>query len=93
MKKFIILGLLVSVIIGFFLSPYASSFPDGLERVAIKYGFMEREKTIVHAPFPDYQFKPIKSEKLATSVAGLFGTVLIFFTVSGLFKVISNKGK
>ena len=33
-KKDILIGLIIALVLGFFLSPLASSFPDGLEWVA-----------------------------------------------------------
>ena len=48
MKKFVIYGLLISVIIDFFLSPYASSFPDGLSRYQIWF-YGERKKHYLRA--------------------------------------------
>ena len=39
---FVVLGLAVALAFAFFVSPLASSEPDGLERVAIDQGFEEQ---------------------------------------------------
>ncbi len=93
MKKFVIIGLLVALVVGFLLSPYASSLPDGLEKVAIKYGFISKEHSLINAPFPDYTVKFVKNEKLATGFAGLIGTVIVFLLVTGIFKLLARKNR
>ena len=89
MRKLVFVGLVISFIVGFMLSPYASSLPDGLERVAIKYNL--KEKVLFDAPFKDYQVKILDNDRLATSFAGLIGTGVVFLSVVGLFKLISRK--
>jgi len=67
-----------------FVSPFASSAPDGLERVAADQGFQteaaERPVWDV-SPLPDYQLPGIESEKVAKAVAGLIGTLALFALV------------
>lgn len=72
----IIIGLIMSLILAVVLSPFASSLPDGLEKVAEKFGFLEKESTLLKAPISDYEFPC--GGKLATSIAGLIGTLLTF---------------
>ena len=91
MKKLVFVGLILSFIVGFMLSPYASSLPDGLEKVAIKYKVENKEKVLFDAPFKDYQVKILDNDRLATSFAGLIGTGIVFLSVVGLFKLISRK--
>ncbi len=94
MKKFIIGGFIISVILAVFFSPFASSFPDGLERVAKDLGFIHREVgAIVKSPIPDYTFPFVRSEKLATSLAGLFGTLIVFVVAYGSGYIIKNLRK
>ncbi len=79
MKKFIIGGFIFSIVLAVFLSPFASSFPDGLERVAENLGFVHKEvSAIVKSPIPDYTFPFVRDEKIATSLAGFFGTLIVF---------------
>jgi len=92
-KKEIIYWFLISIFLGFLLSPFASQFPDGLEKVAEKLGFLDKqmEKPVIPAPIPDYSFPGIKNEKLATSLAGLVGVVLIFGIGLGIGIILKKK--
>lgn len=80
MKKIIWIGLAVSLIIGFFLSPFASSLPDGLEWVGEKLGFIHLGEgpQAIKSPLPDYALPGVKNEKIATSLAGLIGVLIVF---------------
>ena len=77
-KKYLSL-LIVALIVGGIVSLFASSHPDGLERVAEDKGFIE---TALDYPFavlmPDYSSELIGNEYIATAIAGIFGTLIIF---------------
>jgi cobalt/nickel transport protein len=79
-RKDIVMGLIIAVIVAFFLSPLASSWPDGLEKVAHDHGFIVKgeQGSIFKSPIPDYVFPGLKNEKLAVSISGFLGTVIIF---------------
>jgi len=79
-RKDVIFGLVVALILGGLISLFASSFPDGLERVAENLGFIEKEKgePTLKSLIPDYAIPGIKNEKLATSIAGIVGTLVVF---------------
>lgn len=85
-KRDIILGLLIAVILALFISPFASQRPDGLEKVAEDRGFIEKAegKPAINSPIPDYVWPGIKSDKLATSVAGIAGTLIVFLAGYGI---------
>ena len=90
-RKDIITGLIIALIVAFFLSPLASTLPDGLEKVAHDYGFIAKgEKGLILKSFiPDYAFPGIKNEKLAVSISGFLGTMIIFvagFTLAFFLK-------
>ncbi|NIA06418.1 MAG: hypothetical protein GWP14_02080 [Actinobacteria bacterium] len=92
---FILWALLVSVLLAIFISPFASSSPDGLEKVAEDKGFLNKAED--HEPawnyslIPDYAVGGIKNESIATGLAGLIGTLLTFAVGLGLAKVMSRK--
>jgi cobalt/nickel transport system permease protein len=73
-------GLLISLGLALFVSPFACPWPDGLEKVAGAFGFGHRavSQPLVSAPMPDYQLSGIKSATFATSLAGVIGTVVVF---------------
>jgi cobalt/nickel transport protein len=83
MSKIIIGGLLVSFFLAVFLSPLASSSPDGLEKVAEELNFLPRGegKEIIKSPFPHYTIPGLKNEILGTALAGLIGTLLTFASI------------
>lgn len=79
-KKEVIFGLLAAVFLAVLISPFASSSPDGLEKVAEDKGFLEKGEIApaLVSPVPDYAWPGIKNGKLATSLAGAAGTLAVF---------------
>jgi len=88
-------ALIVSLVIAAILSPLASSWPDGLERVAAILGFATRAEgsTTISAPLPDYVFPGITNAGLATAAAGILGTLLVFAVLYALGKVLARGEK
>jgi cobalt/nickel transport protein len=87
------IGLGVSLLLALFLSPFASSSPDGLEKVAETRGFLEKGegwKFWKYAPFAEYAIPWIKNEKVSTALSGLIGTLAIFFIAMGIGKLIKR---
>jgi hypothetical protein len=82
----LIISLLVAV-----LSPLASSSPDGLEKVAEDNGFIGMAHNAPFQVIADYVFPGIENEALATILAGLLGTLLIFGVVYGLGRLIKSR--
>ena len=76
--EFILLGLIVVLGLAVFVSPYACSWPDGLDKVAEKFGFSGRVAVTVKAWFPDYKIPGISSAGVATALAGVLGAGLMF---------------
>ena len=68
MKRFTIVALAFALVLGVFVSPYASSKPDGLERVAADQGFVDTAT----------------SAGTYGTYAGLTGTLLVFVIGAGL---------
>ncbi|MCU0650955.1 MAG: PDGLE domain-containing protein [Candidatus Omnitrophica bacterium] len=92
-KKDMLFGLFAALLLAILISPFASSFPDGLERVAEDKGFSEKggiEPAMV-SPVPDYAWPGIKSEKLATSAAGVLGTLIVFGSAYGFGALLKKK--
>jgi cobalt/nickel transport system permease protein len=82
-RAFALFALAVAVGLATAAAPFASSHPDGLERVAIEQRFdgagVERE-----APIADYAVPAIDDERLATGLAGFIGTLFVFGTAYGV---------
>ena len=78
--EFIAYGLLIALGLAIFVSPLASSSPDGLEKVADTLGFMGRAAPAPHvpAPLPDYEMPGVHWAPMATALAGVVGTLIVF---------------
>ena len=93
LEGFIWMGLGISLLLALFLSPFASSSPEGLEKVAKMEGFTERGeswKFWKHAPLPDYANPWIKNRKVSTALSGLVGTLAIFLLAVGIGKLLKK---
>lgn len=87
---FVIVGIIAALVIAVFISPFASSFPDGLEKVAENFGFLEKAQNVVSDDIflmPDYTFNVVSSPLWQGSLAGLFG-VLIVAAVFGIIYLV-----
>jgi hypothetical protein len=82
-KYWWVIGLLLALGVAL-LSPLASPHPDGLERVAEDEGFLDRAEDAPYQVVPDYLFPGIENEALATILAGLLGTGILFGVGYGL---------
>jgi hypothetical protein len=76
-EKAVTLASFAVAIVAAMLSPFASSFPDGLEWVAGKLSFAEFQGFEMPALFPDYQATFISNAAVSTILAGLIGVGII----------------
>lgn len=74
MKRFTIIALALAIVLATLVSQFASSKPDGLERVATDYGFADRATSA-----GDYGDGPVTS-----ALFGLGGTLLVFTVGYGI---------
>lgn len=70
------------------LSPFASTNPDGLERVAADLGFAEMAQSGLTGFFSDYQVAMLGEGALSTVVAGLVGVLVIFVLLALLLRAV-----
>lgn len=82
-SKWWLIALIVCLLIAI-ISPLASSSPDGLERVAEDKEFIELAEEAPFEVIADYVFPWIENESVATIVAGITGTVLLFGFAYGI---------
>ena len=73
------------------LSPLASSSPDGLERVAEDKGFISLAQEAPFQIIADYVFPGIENQAVATILAGLVGTLILFGIVYGLARLLKSR--
>ena len=74
-------------------SPLASSSPDGLERVAEDKGFISLAREAPFHIIADYVFPGIENEALATILAGIIGTLVVFGSVYALAWLLASRKK
>ena len=94
MKLFTILALALAVGLATAVSPYASSSPDGLEKVAGDKGFLEQGKLQAvqdDSPVPDYAFPGVDDARVATGLAGFVGTLVVFGVGYGI-ALVARRG-
>ncbi len=87
------IGLGMALLMALFLSPFASTSPDGLEKVAETKGFAQQGeswKFWKYTPLTDYAIPGIKNEKISTALSGLIGTLAIFLIAWGVGKLIKK---
>ena len=86
-KAFLAVGLLIGLALAAFVSPFASSSPDGLERVSADEGFgtLAREHDLAEAPLADYGVEGVDSPRVGTGLAGIIGVAVTFIAGVGVF--------
>ena len=96
-RLFFLTGLLAALVISVFLSPFASTNPDGLDRVSEDLKFNHKEADNPPAKqlpfshiFDGYALRGVP-ENLATPVAGLLGTLATFGIAWGIGKLTIPK--
>jgi hypothetical protein len=87
---FLLVGLLVSLLLAGVVSGFASSDPDGLERVAEDKGFAEaaRDSALADSPLADYGVRGVEDERVSTGLAGVLGVGITFAFGLGLFALV-----
>jgi hypothetical protein len=89
-RKWWIVGLLIALAVTL-ISPLASAWPDGLERVAEDRGFSEDARETPYEVIPDYVFPGIGNEAVATILAGIVGTLVVFGLAYGLGALLRRR--
>jgi cobalt/nickel transport protein len=86
-------GLLAALAIAALLSPWASPWPDGLDRVSEQLGFRgrERKQPIVAAPLADYKLPGAGGAGWSTAAAGVTGTLVVFGGTCLLGRVLTRR--
>ncbi len=75
-------------------SPFASSHPDGLEKVAEQKAFLDTGRLAPiqeDAPVPDYAFPGVDNERVATGLAGFVGVLGVFAIGYGVAAVARRR--
>jgi cobalt/nickel transport system permease protein len=83
-------GLVLSLAVAAF-SFAASSSPDGLERVAEDYGFLEKGLAPVYNIFPDYTLPFVGNATLSGILAVMVGTLVVFTIALLIGRTVSRQ--
>ncbi|MFV2173463.1 PDGLE domain-containing protein [Actinomadura sp. LOL_016] len=93
-KRFFAGFLIVSLILAGIVSYYASSSPDGLEKVAADEGMAakEEEHGLAGSPLGDYGVEGVGNARLSGGLAGVAGVAVVLLVGGGLFWTIRRRG-
>jgi hypothetical protein len=91
MKKFLIATIMIAIFL-VVLIPFASSNPDGLEKVVVTYGAQEHQ-SIWNGIMADYSFFSIGNQYVSTLLAGIFGVAAVLVAGLVLSKVMTSNEK
>jgi hypothetical protein len=88
-------GVVVALVLAFGVSRWASSQPDGLERVAGDHSLDTEaaDHALADGPLADYGTRGIEDEGLGTGVAGIIGVAVTFavcLAAAGLAAVVGR---
>ena len=83
----IVTGLVVSLVLAGGVSYYASSQPDGLEKVAGDIGFLDsaKESAVEDGPLAGYGVAGVENERISGGLAGVIGVASTAAVSFGLF--------
>lgn len=86
-------GLALALLLAGLVSFYASSSPDGLEKVAGDKGFLESadDSATADSPLADYGVAGVDNERLSVGVAGVIGVVVTFVLAGGAFVLLARR--
>ena len=83
----VVTGLVVSLVLAGGVSYYASSQPDGLEKVAGDIGFLDsaKESAVEDGPLAGYGVAGVENERISGGLAGVIGVASTAAVSFGLF--------
>jgi cobalt/nickel transport protein len=83
----VVTGLAVSLVLAGGVSYYASSHPDGLEKVAGDIGFLDsaKESAVEDGPLAGYGVAGVENERISGGLAGVIGVASTAAVSFGLF--------
>jgi hypothetical protein len=93
MRWFLAAGAVVALAIAGVASYYASSDPDGLERVAEDQGFIDdaSEHGLSESPFADYGVAGVDDPRLSVGLAGVVGVLVTAVVAGGGFWLLTRR--
>lgn len=89
----VLTGMLLSIVLAAVVSFYASSAPDGLERVAQDTGFdhTAQDSATADSPLADYELSGAGDERFSVAAAGVLGVAITAAAAFGLFALLKPR--
>jgi flagellar basal body-associated protein FliL len=89
------IGLAVSLLLAGVVSYYASSSPDGLEKVAGEIGFIDdaEDSAVAGSPLSDYGIEGVSDERVSVGLAGIVGVLATAAVAFGLFMWLGRRAR
>jgi hypothetical protein len=93
LKKFYLSFFLVAIALAGGASYYASTQPDGLEKVAEEEGFLDtaKDSAVADSPLSDYGILGLDNERLSVGLAGVIGVTATALVALALFTLLRKK--
>lgn len=90
---FVGVGLVVCLVLAGVASYYASSSPDGLEKVAGDLGFIDsaRDSAASGSPLSDYGVSGVADGRASVGLAGVVGVLITAAIAFGLFTFLARR--
>lgn len=92
---FIGIGLVVCLALAGLASHYASSDPDGLEKVAGDVGFLDsaEDSAAAGSPLSDYGVSGVGDDRVSVGLAGIIGVLITAALAFGLFLWLARRNR
>jgi hypothetical protein len=92
-KAFVAAGFAVTIFLAVVVSQWASSEPDGLNKVAQDKGFAAsaEDHALDDSPVAGYEVDGVENGGLGRALSGLIGVTVTFLLGAGLFAAVRKK--
>ncbi|GAB6901710.1 hypothetical protein JCM9957A_48000 [Kineosporia succinea] len=92
-RNLLVALLAISLLFAGVVSYYASSSPDGLEKVSEDHGIAGQAKDhdLDDSPLADYGVSGVDNPRLSTGLAGVAGVGVTFLAASGLVLLVRRR--
>lgn len=91
-RLFVGVGVLVALVLAFFVSPMASTSPDGLNKVAADHGVDSgaKQSATAKSPTANYQTRGVSNARVSKGVSGVIGVLLTLGLGWALFAMMKR---
>jgi hypothetical protein len=92
-RGFWVAAVALALLLAGVVSWYASSSPDGLERVAEDHGFVDRADHLLDdGPLAGYGVEGVEDERLSGGLAGVAGVLVTLAAGAVVFRLVRRRG-